>query len=136
MKFLVTSSIGLGLLAATSLAPLPAPVAVAPVANACVGCECWGCGGSHEPGLVPWRGRTSLGPYGIQPQEQRPTGYRVGPQMRPYGYRPGPMQQPYATQYNTEREVQVQSYSYERRTCHDWVMRNGVKRYLGPPHAC
>lgn len=28
--------------------------------------QCIYCGGSYEPGLVPWRGQTSLGPWGIQ----------------------------------------------------------------------
>lgn len=32
--------------------------------------------------------------------------------------------------------VRVQSFSYEVRMCHDWVMRNGIKTYTGPAHAC
>lgn len=71
-------------------------------------------GGSYEPGLVPWRGRTSLGPWGVQrpamaPQQRPgPVFYHRSPPQQHWGgfgggFRP-PMQQGFQGGYGGQQQ--------------------------------
>jgi hypothetical protein len=56
-----------------------------------------------------------------------------------HGMRGGAYGGGHATSTHSSRTVSgavLNVYTIERRTCHDWVMRNGVKTYIGSPRAC
>ena len=95
-------------------------------------------GGSYEPGLVPWRGQTSLGPYGVQGYGNN--GYRGGNQRGGY-YRGGgnnSYQQSGAYYQQQRQQFRVQSYTVPlSRTCTDWVQYGGVgPKVVLRQHAC
>lgn len=77
------------------------------------------CLGSCEPGLVPWRGPSALGPWGIQPQPRHQRHQRYVPGGVYYHARPRVQQ----------RIIVVTPVITQTRMCHDWKLVNGVKVY-------
>ena len=116
-KFVLLSALALGL------------VVVAPVVTTPASAQGIYQGGSHEPGLVPWRGRTSLGPYGVQRRHYAPR--RAHSPRRAY-YR--------GQQQGQMRQQRVRAHHWSRTTTRrvhigtGWevVNKTGVGRSIPP----